>query len=231
MKKTKIKTQAIIFDMDGVITHTMPDHFRAWNSVLKNSGIRVNRFDVYQREGQKGLVSICEIFKERNLPLKGSQARKILKNKEELFKSIVKVRFVRGSRSFIKDLYRKRFQLALVTGTSRHEMHKTLPLQILKLFSVIITGSDVRKGKPNPEPFLKALRKLNIKPIDAIVIENSPLGIQSSLKAGLRCLALETSLPKKFLKKATIVFPTIDQLRKKVDFIRPQFNGEFKHEV
>jgi len=62
MAKIRIFTRAVIFDMDGVITNTMPDHFRAWQLVLKAEGISVSHYDVYSREGQRGISSIREIL-------------------------------------------------------------------------------------------------------------------------------------------------------------------------
>ena len=64
MKKIKIKTKAVIFDMDGVITNTMPDHYRVWRKIFREQGIRVSHRDVYCREGQRGLTSVQEIFRE-----------------------------------------------------------------------------------------------------------------------------------------------------------------------
>ena len=95
--------------------------------------------------------------------------------------------------------------LALVTGTSRVELHKILPDPIYSVFNVVITGNDVKHGKPHPEPFLKAIGKIDCPKKDMIVIENAPFGIRSAKKAGLTCVAIETSLPKKFLNEADYV--------------------------
>jgi len=213
-----MKVKAIIFDMDGVITNTMPDHYKAWNAVFAQEGFHLSHLEVYSREGQPGNISVKEFFATKKIPFEQDKARWILQNKERLFERIVRRRFIPGSRRFLRSLRRKGFQLALVTGTSRHEVHRILPEHIFGLFSVIITGSDVKKGKPHPEPFLKALQKLKCGSHEAVVIENAPFGIQSAKSAGLRCLALETSLPKRYLKKADAVFASIKELQKKVKF-------------
>src|SRR5690606_18525803 len=130
---------------------------------------------------------------------------RILLEKEELFKTIVKQRFIAGSRPFLKTLKNQGFKLALVTGTARHEVHKILPDTIFNLFDVVVCGTDVQNGKPHPEPYLTALKKLNLNGKNAIVIENAPFGIRSAKAAGISCFAIETSLPKKFLKQADAV--------------------------
>ena len=219
MTGRRLKIDSIIFDMDGVITNTMPDHFRAWKKIFGDLGIHVTHLDIYTREGQKGIDSVQEIFREKGKPFTRKCAHRILKEKEALFKRIVKQRFINGARSFLHDLDEKGFRLALVTGTSRHELKKMLPDRLDRLFSVIITGSDVKNGKPHPEPYRKALARLKIQARRAIALENAPFGIRSAKGAGLRCFAIETSLPKEYLKEAEGVFASIDDLKRHVKFI------------
>ncbi len=180
VRRFSFKVKAVIFDMDGVITNTMPEHFRVWKTIFARCGIHVTHLDIYSREGQKGIMSVNEIFKEYKKSISLQDAREMLKEKEELFKRVVKRRYITGSRGFLKFLHARDILLALVTGTSRHELRKILPDSIYKLFSVIVTGTDVKNGKPHPEPFQKALKLLRLKPREAVVIENAPFGIQSA---------------------------------------------------
>ena len=205
--------KAIIFDMDGVITDTMGYHFRAWKAVFASQGVDVTHEDIYKREGQKGIDSVREIFSEKKIVFKASLARKLLKDKEDLFKKIFKRRFIQGSRLFIKSLSRQGYCLGLVTGTSRHEARELLPQDLWDCFDVTICGCDVQSGKPHPEPYLMALSKLRIKASEGIVIENAPFGIASAKAAGLKCVALETSLPKRYLKQADVIFSSYKDLK------------------
>ncbi|MBL8013999.1 MAG: HAD family phosphatase, partial [Candidatus Omnitrophica bacterium] len=125
-----------------------------------------------------------------------------------------------GSRSFLKNLNKQGFRLALVTGTARHEVLRMLPRNIFNLFEVVVCGCEVKNGKPHPEPYLKALRDLKMNAEDAVVIENAPFGIKSAKSAGLRCLALETSLPREFLKEADKVFNSFAHITSAVHFLR-----------
>jgi beta-phosphoglucomutase len=84
---------------------------------------------------------------------------------------------------------------------------------------VVVTGNDVAHGKPDPEPYRLALNKLEITPGDAVVIENAPLGIESAKAAGIRCIAVATSLPESYLKKADVIFPSMKALKEKILFI------------
>lgn len=218
MSKTLFIVKSVIFDMDGVITNTMPDHYRSWKTVFKEEGVHVTYEDIYKREGQPGLSSVTEIFAEHKKVFSEQEAAKVLRRKEALFKKIVQTRFIPGARTFLRHLHKKNIRLALVTGTSRHELCRILPASLRDLFSVIVTGNEVKHGKPHPEPYLKSLHKLKIKPSQAVVIENAPFGIRSAKQAGLTCLALETSLPKKYLREADMVFSSFNELERKAGF-------------
>lgn len=204
--------------MDGVITNTMPYHFDAWRATFKNIGIKVNCWDIYKREGQDGSTSVKEILRKHERKFDLKTANRILAQKEKLFKRIVKIRFVKGSRGFVRLLKRRKFLLGLVTGTSRQEVLRIMPKKLLEAFDVTVTGNEVKKGKPHPEPFLKAVKKLGVNRKDALVLENAPFGIQAAKRAGLFCIALETSLPRRYLKKADVIFKSFAALGREIDF-------------
>ncbi len=219
MSRIPLTVKAIIFDMDGVITNTMPDHYKAWKKIFAQQGVIMTKEDVYCREGQKGIQSVTEILFIHGKTVPRSQAEVLLEQKEKIFKEIVRQRFICGARQFLRDLHRRSFRLALVTGTSRHELLRILPESLLNLFEVTITGNDVRHGKPHPEPFQRALQRLGLKAQEAVVLENAPFGIQSAKAAGLRTLAIETSLPKKYLHQADMIFPSIKEIKERVVFL------------
>ncbi len=212
--------KAVIFDMDGVITDSMKYHMKAWEFVLASHGLKVSKNDIYKREGQRGIDSVAELFDEYRQTFDMNLGSRILSEKEEYFKKIVKLKFITGSRSFLKNLNKQGFRLALVTGTARHEVLRMLPRNIFNLFEVVVCGCEVKNGKPHPEPYLKALRDLKMNAEDAVVIENAPFGIKSAKSACLRCLALETSLPREFLKEADKVFNSFAHITSAVHFLR-----------
>ena len=213
-----LKIQAVIFDMDGVITDTMPYHFEVWKDLFLREGIPVTHEDIYKREGQKGIDSVREIFTEYGKSFSEDHARALLKEKEELFQKIFKRHFIPGALDFVRSLHAQGFKLALVTGTSRIEALKLLPEDIFALFHTSVCGCEVKNGKPDPEPYLIALRKLGITADEAVVIENAPFGIRSAKAAGLKCLALETSLPRPYLNQADAVYQSFGDLISHVQF-------------
>lgn len=217
-KKILFKIQAILFDMDGVITNTMPDHFEAWRKALAEDGLEINAHDVYKREGGKGSCGLKEIYQDYGKPYDEKRATELLAKKEQIFSETAKLRFIDGACEFVHSMHQRGFKLALVTGTSRDELIKLLPHDMLSLFDVTVTGTEVQHGKPDPEPFRLALEKLHISSKDALVIENAPYGIQSAKACGLRCLALTTSLPEEYLKESDGVFASFADLTEQVNF-------------
>ncbi|MDD5595285.1 MAG: HAD family phosphatase [Candidatus Omnitrophica bacterium] len=209
--------KAIIFDMDGVITNTMAYHFDAWLATLSSVGIKVNCYDVYKREGQDGLSTIRELYKEHNRKFNLQDAKKLLAGKEELFKRSVRIKFIKGARPFLRYLKKRKINLGLVTGTSRHEVVRIMPKDLLELFEVTVTGDEVNKSKPNPEPFLKAITRMKVGRKDAVVIENAPFGILAAKRAGLFCIAMETSLPAKFLRQADLICKSFVDLKEQLN--------------
>jgi len=202
--------------MDGVITDTMPCHFKAWKMIFASQGIKVSHEDIYRREGQKGIDSLRELFKENGIPYDQRLGEKLLLEKEKLFKKIFIRKFIPGSKNFIMKYQRKGFKMALVTGTSRQEAQKLLPKDLWDCFDVTVCGSDVQNGKPHPEPYLMALAALKVGPKNALVFENAPFGIRSAKAAGLKCLALESSLPAKYLNQADAIFSSFKEIESKV---------------
>ena len=71
---------------------------------------------------------------------------------------------------------------------------------------------NVKKGKPHPEPYLKAAEALSLKPAQCLVVENAPFGIESAKRAGMFCVAVATSLPKEYLKGADTVVDELSQI-------------------
>jgi beta-phosphoglucomutase len=203
--KLPFRPKAVIFDMDGVITDTMGFHFEAWKKTLSDYGIKASYCDIYLREGQKGVETAMEMMQEQGMDASLEKSNKILSDKEAMFKEISEPRLMKGAESLITDLKDAGYILALVTGTARGEVKKILPHKLLKAFDYTVTGDEVSTGKPHPEPYQKALKTLNLKPSEAVVIENAPFGIRSAKKAGIYCIAVCTYLDKKHLQEADLI--------------------------
>ncbi len=200
------KPKGVIFDLDGVLLDSMGYHFTAWERAFREMGIRVDRLEIYLREGEKGSVTARSIMEERGRVPSEKGVSQLLARKENIFKEIAKAKLFPEVEELVDSLWKRDYPLGLVTGTSRGEVEKILPQGLQKRFRVIVTGDIISKGKPHPEPYLVALQGLGLSPEEVVVIENAPYGIRSTKGAGLFCVGLTTTLGEEYLKEADMVF-------------------------
>jgi beta-phosphoglucomutase len=102
----------------------------------------------------------------------------------------------------------------LVTGSKASSADKVLRAAgVRDLFEVIVTGDDTKKGKPDPDPYLKAIEKIGVDRLDCIIVENAPLGIRSAKAAGVDyVIALATTLEPSFLRDADYIMQSVADL-------------------
>jgi len=105
----------------------------------------------------------------------------------------------------------------MVTATTKDDIKEILPRGIEKLFDFIVTGDCVKRGKPYPEPYLKAAKGLKVKPSECVVIENAPYGVLSAKRAGMFCIALTSSLPPEYLKRADVIADNFEEISALID--------------
>lgn len=217
MSKLKTTPRAIIFDMDGVIVDSMPYHFLAWYEALRPYGVRVTCFDVYAKEGERWDKSLKGFLRRANI----NPTRKVLDEifllRQKIFRKYFKRYIFKGAEEMLVCLNKKGYLLGLVTGSPAQEIKNILSKNTRRLFNCIISGDHMKRGKPHPEPYLKAARHLRLKPKECIVVENAPYGIESAKKAGMFCIAVTTSLPKEYLKKADVVLDRLEQITDIID--------------
>ena len=191
--------KGIIFDMDGVLIDAMPFHAEAMRIAVKEeTGYEIDKRIVYLLEGMPGPGLVKEIFKSEkmNKDIDDNLAEKINKRKKELFKQIQNSQAIEGVKQLIEDLGRCNCLKAIVSGASKKELEVIVDENIgLKNFNVVIAGDDIEEGKPHPSPFQKALERMDLKPSEAIVVENAPLGIQAAIRAGIEYIVTLNNTP------------------------------------
>ena len=192
--------KGIIFDMDGVLIDAMPFHAEAMRiAINEETGHNIDKKIVYLLEGMPGPELIKEIFKRENISNKDGDAllaEKISKRKKELFKQIQRSQAIEGAKELIEDLRYCNCLKALVSGASKKEIEAILDENIgPKSFDVVIAGDDIEEGKPHPSPFQTALQRMNLKPSEAIVVENAALGVEAAIRAGIEYIVTLNNTP------------------------------------
>ena len=175
--------RGLVFDCDGTIADTMPLHYEAWVAALKEHGEVFPEALFYELAGIS-TVGVMEILNERhgyNLPVAEAAARK-----EALYHSLVhKVTPIEPVVTLVKR-YAGKLPMAVATGGTRAICSKTLgALGLLEHFRTIVTADDVTRGKPAPDIFLEAARRLGVPPEACYAFEDAELGFQSARAAGM----------------------------------------------
>jgi HAD superfamily hydrolase (TIGR01549 family) len=192
--------KGIMFDMDGVLIDAMPYHAEAFRIAFKEeTNLEIDKRDVFLLEGMPSTELVKEIFKKSNkndnAQIDENLVQKISKRKSHIFKEIQKARAFEGVKELIESLNCKDCVKAVVSGAAKQEVESLLEENDLGGFNILITGEDLEDGKPDPEPFQTALRNLHLKPSDAIIVENAPLGVESAIRAGVRFIVTLNNTP------------------------------------
>lgn len=185
-----------LFDMDGVLFDTMPAHSKAWKETMARLGVASEEYEFYLTEGQTAPFTIDQLFqRELGRSANESEIKEIYKVKTELFVKYNSGNKVEGIDEVISIID---FPKTVVTGSSQPSLIGKLEGAFSSAFDLdkMVTGKDVKIGKPNPEPYLKALEKANCKPEEAIVIENAPMGVRSAVAAGIFTIVVNTGILK-----------------------------------
>lgn len=182
----------VIFDLDGVLVNSMPTHFQAWKQAFARiTGLQVTERDIYLLEGMRGVELIKKIFEQKKFS-DYSAVRKVHEEKSRIFKSIRSSEPFEGVQEMINGMKCVR---AVVSGSTREDVETILEEAFGRdKFDAVITADDIEKGKPDPSAFLEALDRMKVRPENAIVVENSPLGAKAAKDASILCyVALNNS--------------------------------------
>ena len=214
--------------MDGVLIDAMPFHAEAMKIAIKEeTNYEIDKKIVYQLEGMPSNNLVKEIFTKYNINKELDQEliEKISERKKQLFKEIEDTHLIEGVPDLIKMLNECKCLKAIVTGAAKKEIELTIDKMIgLKNFDVVVSGEDVEAGKPNSDPFVVALQKMNIKSSECIVVENAPLGVEAANKAGIRCILTLNNTPLDISKDFTNIISKETQIfrdtKSSTDFLR-----------
>jgi HAD superfamily hydrolase (TIGR01509 family) len=203
--------KAILWDMDGVLADTSPLHFATWEQVLTEQGIPFDRQKFHHIYGLKNHDLLPYLAGK---PLDPQWIERIAAQKELAFRLALPGRLfpLPGVVDWLG-----RFQSwgckQAVASSAPPENVETLvdELGIRKYFDALVTPGEL-PGKPDPAVFLLAASQLGASPQYCLVIEDSIPGIEASLRAKMRCIAVTTTNPPQALTRADIVVETLNQL-------------------
>ena len=214
--------KAYFFDMDGVLLDSMPNHAVAWEETMKLHNLPFTVRDCYLNEGRTGESVINEaMWKARNRKATSDEIQTLYTEKSAYFTMLEKkaggTPSIPGVAEVLKYIHSCQDQIWVVTGSGMRTLLDNLNNVLPPIFQKekMITAFDVVKGKPDPEPYLKAWEGSGLSKAQCVVIENAPLGIRSGKTAGLTVYAVNTGILTRddlLVAGADKVFDTMQEL-------------------
>jgi beta-phosphoglucomutase len=193
--------RGVVFDMDGVLIDSHPAHRRAWQQFLRTLGLEASEskldFILEGRKRQDILRHFLGDLSEGQLVEYGNRKDEFFEKMEE------EVLPVAGVLDLLRELDQNGIPAAVATSASARRTRFTLQrLNIDHHFQAVVTGDDVKQGKPNPEIYDMAARELRIPAKDILVLEDAPRGVEAAIAAGMRCMGVATDSKAQFLRNA-----------------------------
>jgi beta-phosphoglucomutase family hydrolase len=186
---------ALIFDMDGVLIDNTPVQARAFQLLFRDLGLTTNARKLLARlNGMPAGEIIQSVFRHT---ISEEQLEIYAEQREFLYRTLYwsKRQALPGLIEFVKAARAEGFKIGLGTGSGGPTLSYILDhLKLRPLFDVIVGKDDVPKGKPHPDTYSATAAKLGVKPEDCIVFEDAVLGEQAAYRAGMRCVAVTTTL-------------------------------------
>lgn len=172
-----------IFDCDGTIADTMPIHYRAWKQTLKEEGADFPEDLFYSWGGRPGSAIVAELNERCGLAM---DITEVIHRKEKHFLDLLhEVEPIEPVIEIARRLEGSA-PLAVASGGLRELVRATLEtLGVAGIFQAIVCAEDYERGKPAPDPFLEAARRIDVPPSQCLVFEDSPTGIEAAVAAGM----------------------------------------------
>ncbi len=184
--------KAVIFDMDGVIFDTEKVYLDIWIEVFEKYGYKMTK-ELYVNVMGTGRKNVIKTFLENfgdDLPIE-----KMYEEKDNQLFYIIEnqgIPLKKGVKELFSMLKEKNYKIALATSAKRERVEKQIKDKWLKeSFDAIVCGDDVEKGKPSPDIFLKAAKKIDVEPENCFVVEDSPAGIKAAFSGGMKGIHVE----------------------------------------
>ena len=201
--------------MDGVLFDSMPNHAYAWSHAMTQFGLEMTAYEAYLHEGRTGSGTI-NILAQRywGRDATPEEIERIYAAKAATFNTCPEPKPMPDALEALTAAKKLGCKIVLVTGSGQAKLLESLEQHYPGFFGqeVMVTGFDVKRGKPDPEPNLMGLEKAGIKAEEGIVVENAPLGVQAAKGAGIFTIAANTGpLEDSILKDAgaDIVVPDL----------------------
>jgi beta-phosphoglucomutase len=212
--------EAVVFDFDGVIANSEPLHLRVYQIMLASEGLGFSAEEYYARYLGFDDVGVFEaLARDKGLRIEGRMDA-LIAHKTEIYQDLVRHAplLFDGAEACLRATAAA-VPIAIASGALRHEIDLVLDASELgPLVPVIVAAGDTARGKPAPDPYLRAVELLSahagrpLAPARVVAIEDSRWGLESARAAGLRTIGVTTSYRAEGLHPADLILPDIGHI-------------------
>jgi HAD superfamily hydrolase (TIGR01509 family) len=179
--------KAVIFDFDGTLVETMPLHYEAYRRTFAEMGLELSRSDFFDHIGGSARETIPKFLRGRDTTWTLEQIHD--RKKQILADMLEEAEVVPLPVAQLLTLLMNRVPMAIASSGSRPGVKTILRrLGWEKYFAAIVTGEDADQGKPSPDLFLVAARRLNTVPTECLVFEDTDDGVAAARAAGMHVI-------------------------------------------
>ena len=177
------EARALIFDLDGTLSDSLPVHIATWNKIGEKFGFKFDPRILLELTGRPTIEFAKRIVQQYRLDVKPEEIVKLKQqsfwNSSQLFQPVTEI-------TAIAKAYHNKLPMSVGTGASRRSAEVQLnALDIARYFDFVVSADDVTNHKPEPDTFLECARLMNVEPAFCQVFEDGELGITAAKKAGM----------------------------------------------
>jgi beta-phosphoglucomutase len=187
-------TEAVVFDMDGVLIDSGAHHRAAWRALLEELGEEPAHPEHWRLTIGRPSEEAVPLLLGR--PISEYEVRRLARRKRDLYVDLARggIVTVPGVSRFVADLARRKIPRAVGTSASGFDVDRLLAgVGLRRYFDVIVTADDVTYGKPDPEVYLLAAARMRVTPERCVVFEDSLVGVEAARSAGMRAIGITTA--------------------------------------
>jgi beta-phosphoglucomutase len=206
--------KGVIFDLDGVLVDTGWAHKQSWYDLAEKEGFRMSDEFFYSTFGMRNDQIIPKLVEGAS----SEEVKEFSDWKEHRYREVIAERLTlpKGVGELLDDLKGCGFLLAVGSSAPKANLNLCLGrVKIKHYFDACVTGEEVVKGKPAPETFLKAARKIGLSPDCCVVVEDAVQGVEAGKAAGMPVVAVTTTRDRAALSEADMIVDSLGELTAK----------------
>jgi beta-phosphoglucomutase len=186
---------ALLFDLDGTLIDSMPHHHEAWVAFHAKRGLAIDGDAFFARTaGRSNPEILADMFPAASV----AEVHAMADEKEALYREIAAgaLQLIAGAQDFVARARTAGLRLAVCTASTVPNMKLAFARYGVDTWvETVVSPADGLRGKPHPDIFLEAARRLGVPAGDCLVFEDAPLGVEAARRGGMRAVALTTTLP------------------------------------